>query len=380
MPSDKPESIVLNPADNVAVAVRELTAGDVIDPQKTICRQTILPGHKITIEAIDKDAVICKYGHVIGRATMDIPAGMHVHTHNMAMAETTREYAPGKNARPTDFLPPDQNAAFEGFVRPDGAVGTRNFIGVIATVSCASSVARFIADAVSAEMLADFPNVDGVTAVVHSAGCCHSPGSKGLLMLQRTLAGYARNPNFAGVLLVGLGCEVNLVDTLMRRTDLSPGDRLRTLVIQDSGGTRPTVKAGLAAIQEMLPKANRFNRQTVPADRLVVGLECGGSDAYSGITANPALGAAVALLVRNGATAILSETPEIYGAEHLLINRTTDRSVADALIERVRWWESYTAMHGASLDNNPTPGNKAGGLTTILEKSMGRSPRRGQPI
>jgi len=213
--------------------------------------------------------------------------------------------------------------------------------------------------------------------VAHGAGCCHAPGSEGLRMLQRTLAGYARNPNFGGVLLVGLGCEVNLVDALMDTTGLVAHARLRPLVIQAAGGTRRTVDAGLAAVKEMLPDANQIFRRTVPVDRLVVGLECGGSDAYSGITANPALGAAVDLLVRHGGTAILSETPEIYGAEHLLVRRAATPDIADQLLERVRWWETYTAAHGARIDNNPTPGNKAGGITTILEKSMGAVAKAG---
>lgn len=373
----KPKYILLHPADNVAVAAKEMAAGEPAGIRDVVCRQPIAPGHKIALEAIDTGEAIRKYGDVIGCATKPIERGDHVHLDNMAMVELSQDYTPGAGARPTDFMPDDKKALFEGFVRADGAVGTRNYIAVISTVSCSGSVARFIADAVSADLLSDFPQVDGVVAVAHGAGCCHSPGSEGLLMLQRTLAGYARNPNFGGVLLVGLGCEVNLVGALMDTMGLVAYARLRPLVIQEVGGTRRTVEAGLAAVKEMLPAVNQISRRTVPADRLVVGLECGGSDAYSGITANPALGAAVDLLVRHGGTAILSETPEIYGAEHLLVRRAATPGIADQLLERIRWWEAYTAAHGARIDNNPTPGNKAGGITTILEKSMGAVAKAG---
>lgn len=377
MNSNRPKTIHLNPADNVVVAVEDLPAGEIIAPGRITCRQKISAGHKLAIEPMKIGQAVIKYGQVIGRAKTSIEPGDHVHVHNMAMAELSREYEYGAAAKPAEYFSDRQRATFEGFVRDSGTVGTRNYIGILATVSCSSSVAQFIADAVTPELLAGFPNVDGVVALGHENGCCHAPESKGLEILQRTLAGYTRNPNFGGVLLVGLGCEVNLVATLMQNMQLTADSLLSPFVIQESGGTRKTVEAGLKAIRKMLPVINKTLRQTVSAEHLTVGLECGGSDAYSGITANPALGAAVDLVVRNGGTAILSETPEIYGAEHLLVARAVSREVGEQLINHVRWWEEYTATHGAQINNNPTPGNKAGGLTTILEKSMGAVAKAG---
>jgi altronate hydrolase len=288
-----------------------------------------------------------------------------------------REYAFGEDARPTLYVAEEERATFDGILRDDGGVGTRNYIGVLASVNCSASVSRFIADAVSQDLLWKFANVDGVVALGHGTGCGMAGDGEGFVLLQRTLAGYARHPNFAGILLVGLGCEVNQVDCLMENTRLTAGPRLQTLNIQDAGGTREAVRRGVEKIQEMLRHADSARRSTVPASRLILALECGGSDAYSGISANPALGATVDLLVRHGGTAILSETPEIYGAEHLLTRRASDRQVGEKLIQHIRWWEDYTARWGAEINNNPTPGNKAGGLTTILEKSLGASAKAG---
>jgi altronate hydrolase len=244
-------------------------------------------------------------------------------------------------------------------------------------VNCSATAARYIARAFDAEALADYPNVDGVVACVHGTGCCLADDGEGFANLQRTLWGFARHANFGGVLLAGLGCEVNQIDFLLEAYGLERGPGLRTLTIQDTGGTRKTVERGIAMLREMLPEANKVERQPLPASELTLALQCGGSDGYSGITANPALGAAVDRLVRHGGTAILSETPEIYGAEHLLTRRAVSPEVADKLIERIRWWEDYTAKNGGQMDNNPTPGNKAGGLTTILEKSLGAAAKGG---
>ena len=225
--------------------------------------------------------------------------------------------------------------------------------------------------------MARYPNVDGVVALGANSGCCMTPGGEAIAYLQRALAGYARHPNFAGVLILGLGCEQNLVESLLQATGLSPDERVRTMVIQDEGGTHATVEKGVAAVSRLLEQADRAQRRTFPVSRLKLGLECGGSDGYSGITANPALGAAADLLVRHGGTAVLSETPEIYGAEHLLTRRAVSREVGEKLAARIRWWEEYTARNGSQLNNNPTPGNKAGGLTTILEKSLGAATKGG---
>jgi altronate hydrolase len=285
------------------------------------------------------------------------------------MGDFARDYAFGLDAHPT--APADRPATFQGIVRADGRVATRNFLGVLTTVNCSASAARFIAEQFRGGALAEFPNVDGVVALGHGTGCGMGVEGEPMALLRRTIAGYARHPNFAGVLVLGLGCESNQIAGLMRAEGLDEGPMLTAMTIQDTGGTTKTVKEGVARLSAMLPAANEARRETVPASHLTLALQCGGSDGYSGITANPALGACVDLLVRLGGTAVLSETPEIYGAEHLLTRRAASREVGEKLIERIRWWEDYTAKTGGEMNNNPSPGNKAGGLTTILEKSLG---------
>jgi altronate hydrolase len=361
----------LSEKDHVAVALEALSPGDVIQQESLICRGDIPAGHKAALVRIEAGQPVLKFGQIIGFASKTIEPGDHVHSHNLEMGDFGRDYAVGGDARSTKRAEESEKVAFQGIVRPDGRVGTRNYIGILATVSCSVSVARFIANAFSNRGLADFPNVDGVIALSHGTGCSLLPEGEGLVYLQRVLAGYARHPNFAGVLLVGLGCEVNQVDGLMKTMGLLESDRLRTMTIQEIGGTDKTVRKGIEAVQAMLPEANRVRRRPVSAGHIVLALECGGSDAYSGISANPALGAAADLVVRQGGTAILSETPEIYGAEHLLTRRTASPAVAQRLLERIGWWEEYTAKLGGTINNNPSPGNKAGGLTTILEKSLG---------
>lgn len=369
--------ISLNPGDNVLVALEAIEAGESVGTDLPEVRDDIPAGHKIACCNINAGNPILKYGQIIGFANRDISAGEHVHTTNVGLKDVVRDYAVGEGTIPTEYVPEGGRAVFQGFARSDGRVGTRNYIGVLPTVNCSASVARFIADAVDREMLPDFSNVDGIVALAHGSGCAVPPDGEGFQMLQRTLAGYARNPNFGGILLVGLGCETNLVESLCQNMDLPNGPLLRRMVIQTAGGTRAAVQQGMAAIRDMLLSGNETGRQTVPASHITLGLECGGSDAYSAITANPALGAAVDLLIKHGGTAVLSETPEIYGAEHLLTRRAATREVGEKLIARIKWWEDYTAQHGAEINNNPSPGNKAGGLTTILEKSLGAVAKAG---
>ena len=371
--------IRIHPADNVVIARRQLLGGVHLAEEGVTVAGLVPPGHKIATREIRAGEPVLRYGQVIGAATQPIAPGQHVHTHNLAFTDFAREHAPGAGAAPTAYV--DTPASFMGIVRPDGRVATRNFIGVLTSVNCSATAARAIADHfrrdVPPEALADFPNVDGVVALTHGMGCATASDGDELRVLRRTLGGYARHPNFAAVLVVGLGCETNQIQGLIAQEGLAEGANLATFSIQDSGGTARTVARGIELIRAMLPEANRVTRVAVPASHLTVGLQCGGSDGYSGISANPALGAAVDRLVRHGGSAILSETPEIYGGEHLLTRRAVSRTVADKLLERIAWWEAYTARHGMTMDNNPSAGNKAGGLTTILEKSLGAIAKSG---
>ena len=371
MTDQQTQVLLLHPDDDILVALGDLPMGARLETYGLTCRQDIPAGHKVARRDLAAGQTVRKYGQIIGAASQEVAAGEHVHSHNLHFEQFARDLAIGSETKPTAYVPPEDRATFQGYLRADGRAAIRNYLGVLATVNCSASVCRFIADAVGPELLTHYPHVDGVVALGHGTGCGQSAASVGFDYLQRCLAGYARHPNFAGVLLVGLGCEVNQLGSLMENMSLNEGPLLRAMNIQDAGGTAQTVAWGVNILREMLPAADQARRQTLPASHLMLGLECGGSDAYSGLTANPALGAAVDLLVAHGGTAILSETPEIYGAEHLLTRRAVSREVGEKLAARIRWWEDYTKLHGASLDNNPSPGNKAGGLTTILEKSLG---------
>ena len=362
-------TIRLHPSDDVVIARQQLVSGTALLDENVKVSGLVPPGHKVATRAIAAGAPVKRYNQIIGFAKRAIAPGEHVHLHNLAMGEFTRDYAFGAEAKPTQFIDPP--ASFMGIVRPNGRVATRNYLGILSTVNCSATVAHGIADAFKGGALADFVNVDGVVALTHGSGCGMDVQGESMQVLRRTIGGYAKHANFAGVLIVGLGCEANQISALMGAQALHEGPLLRTYSIQDAGGTAKSIARGVAMVKEMLPHANQVVRESVPAKHLTLGLQCGGSDGYSGITANPALGAAVDLLVRHGGTAILSETPEIYGAEHLLTRRAVSREVGEKLIERIKWWEEYTARNRGEMNNNPSPGNKAGGLTTILEKSLG---------
>jgi altronate hydrolase len=366
-----PLAIRLSPADNVVVARADLLPNTVLADEHVTCRTHVPAGHKLATAPISKGQPARKYNQIIGFATADIAAGEHVHTHNLAMGDFARDYAFSADARLSASVPERERATFAGIVRADGRVATRNYLGILTSVNCSATAAKLIADRFRGDALADFPNVDGVVALGHGTGCGMASEGEAMDLLRRTIAGYARHPNFAGVLILGLGCEANQIGGLMAAEQLAAGPQLHPMTIQETGGTAKTVREGVARLREMLPEANQVRRQTVPASHLTLALQCGGSDGYSGITANPALGACVDLLVRHGGTAVLSETPEIYGAEHLLTRRAVTPEIGEKLIERIRWWEAYTAKTGGEMNNNPSPGNKAGGLTTILEKSLG---------
>jgi altronate hydrolase len=363
-------SVRLHPADNVIVAARVLPAGTALEGV-TLGRD-VPAGHKIATAEIAAGEPVRKYNQIIGFATGAIRPGDHVHTHNVAFQMFERDYAVGADVTPTQYVPESERATFQGIVRADGKVATRNYLGILTSVNCSAHTAKMIADQFRRPgRLDDYPNVDGVVALTHGTGCGMADDGEGIAVLRRTLAGYAEHPNFAGFLMLGLGCEVNQIRGVSEGWRLDPSRPVATMTIQEQGGTVATVRAGVEALEAMLPQANDVARQTVPVSELVLGLNCGGSDAYSGITANPALGAAVDILVRHGGTAVLGETPEVYGAEHLLTRRAVSPEIAEKLVDQIHWWEAYTAKNNGSMDNNPSPGNKAGGLTTILEKSLG---------
>ncbi len=366
--------IRLNPADDVVIARVEIPAGTVIVRENVRAEVTIPAGHKIAVRGIEQGQPVKRYNQIIGFATKAIRPGEHVHVHNLAMGEFERDYAFCADVKPIDYVEP--RATFQGIMRPDGRVATRNYIGILTSVNCTATVARMVADHFR-NNLHDYPNVDGVVALTHKTGCGMATDGEGMELLQRTLTGYAQHPNFHAVLNIGLGCEAHQINFWLDASKLKTSDKLQAFTIQEKGGTTKAVKDGIARIKALLPEANKVRREPVPASHLILGLECGGSDGYSGISANPALGAAVDLLVRHGGTAILSETPEIYGAEHLLTRRAVSREIGEKLLERIRWWEDYTARNHMEMNNNPSPGNKAGGLTTILEKSLGAAAKGG---
>lgn len=369
--------IQLHNDDNVVVARATLLQGTHI-AEGVVALGRIPPGHKVAVRAIQEGEPVFKYNQIIGFATRPIAPGEHVHVQNMGMGEFAKDYAYGESVQPTDYFA--EPATFQGMVRPDGRVATRNYIGILTSVNCSAHTAGLVADAFKRnpftgfEPLAEFPNVDGVVALTHKTGCGMAAG-EGLRLLRRTLAGYARHPNFSHVVVLGLGCEVNQISEMLREHRLT--DRIRNMDIQTMGGVRKTVEAGLSFVREVLKEANSVQRVTVPASHLNVALECGGSDGYSGVSANPALGIASDLVVRNGGTVILAETTETYGAEHLFTRRAVTRSVGEKLVELMRWWEEYTQKHGEEINANPSPGNKAGGLTTIIEKSLGAMAKAG---
>ncbi|MEM6759985.1 MAG: altronate dehydratase family protein [Pseudomonadota bacterium] len=364
--------IRLDPNDSVAVAREALRAGDAVEGISPC--DAIPAGHKIALSAIPEGQAIRKYAQIIGYAACDIAPGAHVHTHNVAFRNVAGEYQFGTNLRAAPDVTPD---TFMGYRRANGTVGTRNYVAIVTSVNCSATAARMIADHFTPEVMADYPNVDGVVAFVHGTGCGMGGDGDGFEALQRVMWGYARHPNHAAVLMVGLGCEMNQIDWLLEAYGLAHGPTFQTMNIQNVAGLRRTVAKGIEKVAAMLPEANRVSRTPCPVSALKVALQCGGSDAWSGVTANPALGYACDLLAAQGGTGVLAETPEIYGAEHLLTARAADRATGEKLIDLIRWWEDYTARNRGSMDNNPSPGNKAGGLTTILEKSLGAAAKGG---
>jgi altronate hydrolase len=370
-------ALKLRESDDVAVAKRTIKPGTtLLDGCHSITIPGTIPaGHKLALAGIEAGQPVRKYGQIIGFATSRISPGEHVHTHNLQMREFERFYEIGVDAQPPKFYPADQMRSFQGYARAGGKAGTRNYLAVISTVNCSASVSRYIAERFrTPDLQRDFPNVDGVVAFTHKSGCAIEPGEP-YRLLQRTLAGIVRHPNIAGCVLLGLGCEVNQVHLLVkaqRLDELKPGETAPSiLTIQSAGGVRKSIDAGVAAVSRLLPGANEARRSSIPLSKLILAENCGGSDASSGITANPALGVASDELVRYGGTSVLAETPEIYGAEHLLLRRASSVQVGEKLVNLIRWWENHARVNNATIDNNPSYGNREGGLTTIYEKSLG---------
>ena len=376
-------TVQLNKADEVAVAKTALAAGSELRSNGKVIRvrQLVPAGHKVALRRVRLGHPVHRYGQVIGFATQGVEPGEHVHSHNLAVAEgpLSLDYAFCSEASPVSFVSKAARRTFLGFRRQDGRVGTRNYVAVLASVNCSSSATRRVAEQVRASgVLARYPNVDGVIALPVKGGCGAHVGSQYLHVLQRTLTGIANHPNVGGYVVLSLGCEVNEPEVMLEAGGVNPSLlEAPILQIQSLGGFRETIKRGVEAVERLLPIANKAHREPVPASELVLALQCGGSDSWSGVTANPALGLAVDELVRQGGTAVLGETTEVYGGEHLLTRRASSPEVAEKLLERIRWWEDYTRMFGASIDNNPAPGNKLGGLTTIYEKSLGAIAKAG---
>ncbi|MEV6343201.1 altronate dehydratase family protein [Actinoplanes sp. NPDC051851] len=364
-------ALILRDGDDVAVATRDLAVGETFRHAGADLTVTaaVPRGHKLALRDLPPGALLIKYGQSIGRTTQEVAAGSHIHSHNLGMGEVSQSYEFGTAAGSMEMS--SDVRTFQGFVRADGSVGTRNVVGIVTSVNCSASTARMIADQFRGPIMDAWPHVDGVVALAHDSGCGLVPSSEGGRILWRTLRGYASHPNIGGLLVLGLGCEMIGVETLLDGLPAPADTVVSHLTIQESGGVRSTVRAGAAVVRDLLDQLEQRRRSTVPASRLVLGLNCGGSDGYSGITANPALGYASDLLVAQGATTVLAETPEVFGAEHLLTRRAVSREVGQRLLDRIEWWHSYVSAGGGTLDNNPSPGNKAGGLTTILEKSLG---------
>jgi altronate hydrolase len=368
-------AIILKPEDDVAIAKREIPAGTILEDAggRIEVRQDIKPGHKVARRAKRTSDVVRRYGQPIGFATADIAVGDHVHTQNLAVGDLHQEYEFCTDVKPVDYYPPSQMRFFDGYRREDGRVGTRNYVAIISGVNCSASVSQFVKEKFR-DVQRDYPNIDGVLAITHKSGCGTKLFGEDHMALQRVLAGYAKHPNVAAYILIGLGCEVNqaavMVDKQRMAAPGHPERKPMVVNIQEAGGIRKTVEKAAAEVAKLLPYANEAKRTKQPISELTLATNCGGSDGNSGITANPALGWAVDELVRYGGTGVLAETPEIYGAEHLLIRRAINEGVAKKLIDRYKWWEWYCRGIEA-MDNNPAPGNKAGGLTTVLEKSLG---------
>jgi len=368
--------IVLSKNDNVGVSQFIIPEKTKIEGREINTIDPIPFGHKVCLKSVNKGDPIIKYDQIIGFASKNIQAGEHVHSHNLEFKEFKRDF---KVTDKKNIIEEKADTFFKGIMRDNGDVATRNYIGIVSTVNCSATVTKMIVEKIKySEILKDYPNIDGIVPITHSTGCGMNTVSEGMQIFQRTIDGFKNHPNFSHVFVIGLGCEcaqVSLFDESLKKHQ-----RIHFLTIQDEGGTKKIVDKVLSQIKNLLKEANDIKRTPQSVSNLTLALQCGGSDGYSGITANPALGVAADLLVKKGGSSILSETPEIYGAEHLLINRANSQLTADKLIKRIEWWRHYTSINDSTMDNNPAPGNKKGGLTTILEKSLGAVAKGGNSV
>jgi arabinonate dehydratase len=379
------DAVYLHPDDNICVAARNLSAGESLKIAGTSFQLAgpVKLGHKIAVRLIKKGDYVRKYGQIIGQATETIEPGGWVHSHNLINGDFVRDHAPATEVPP----PPEPitGRTFLGYKRPAGKSGTRNYVAVISTVNCSATVSRFIAQRFDQALLKQFPNIDGVISVKHGGGCGIQYQGLQHEILNRTLAGMAKHPNIGGYLLVGLGCEQAATGYLLQSQNLveiggngkSRPQGPPVLSMQDQGGTTKTVEAGVRLLAELMPRVNDVKREPIPASEILLGTNCGGSDGNSGVTCNPALGVASDMIVACGGTSALAETTEVYGAEHLLTRRAVSVAVAEKLLARIKWWLWHTGLYGVEIDNNPSVGNKEGGLTTIAEKSLGAVAKAG---
>ena len=368
--------IVLNKNDNVAVTPFIIPAKTKIEGQNISSIDDIPFGHKICLKTVNKGDPVIKYDQIIGFASTNINPGEHVHSHNLEFKDFDRKF---KVIEKKSIINEKSELFFNGIMRDNGQVATRNYIGIISTVNCSATVTKMISEKIKqSNILKDFPNIDGIVPITHSTGCGMNTESEGMQIFQRTIDGFKNHPNFSHVFVLGLGCECAQVDIF--KDNVKQHDRVHFLTIQDEGGTKKIVDKVLSEIKNLLVISNNVKREPLSVNNITLALQCGGSDGYSGISANPALGVAADMLVKQGGSSILSETPEIYGAEHLLINRANKQETADKLIAKIKWWQHYTSINNSSMDNNPAPGNKKGGLTTILEKSLGAVAKGGNSV
>ncbi|OOY33625.1 galactonate dehydratase [Thioclava sp. F36-6] len=370
--------MTLHPRDTVAVLAARADAGSIPLGTGEPLAQPVSAGHKLARVAMAEGDPVIKFGQIIGRASAPISVGEHVHSHNVSYSKHDETHQIGADlANAEAAIPKGAPRSFMGYERADGRVGTRNYIALCATVNCSATVIKCAAAEITAEGALDpYDNIDGVVAFAHGTGCGMAASGRGADSLERVLWGHAIHPNVGAAIFVGLGCEVMQIARMEAHFGSAGTERFHALTIQETGGTRATIEAIKTKLREILPEVNKASRSSCPVSALRIGLQCGGSDGFSAITANPALGVASDLIVGQGGGVILSETPEIHGAEDLLLRRTTPE-VAEQLLGCLDWWEGYAAQGGGSMDNNPSPGNKQGGITTILEKSLGAVAKAG---